>query len=144
MAGGEARANAGTERKDRRERLFVIGVLRIRRSLRRPDRKPSAIVKTAGQAPILAAVRFEADRLEYGLQVVRERVSGILLPVPTRDGAASLSRLADLSEQNFSLGEIGLNDTLEFTYDYFARPVRAGGRPPANGSVSESGTLASL
>lgn len=74
----------------------------------------------------------EAIPLDYGLLLVREPVSGVLFPFPTRDAAGSLSRfdepdgsfgfrLANFNGTAFSLGNIGPGDTLELTYDYFAR-----------------------
>jgi hypothetical protein len=74
----------------------------------------------------------EAIPLDYGLRVLREPVSGVLFPFPTRNGAGSLSRfdepdgsfgflLSDFGATGFALGDIDPGDTLEFTYDYFAQ-----------------------
>ena len=71
----------------------------------------------------------ERDLLDYGVRSFREPASGVFTALPI--GAGQLTRfvdfdsfgfhMPDLAGEDFSLGEIGPGDTLEFTYDYFVQ-----------------------
>ena len=69
------------------------------------------------------------DLLNYGVRSFREPVSGVFGALPLGSGSPVKFfdfdsfgfQMPDLAGEDFSLGEIGPGDTLEFTYDYFAQ-----------------------
>ena len=74
---------------------------------------------------------FENLALDYGLTLFRNSISGVLLPIPSRDAAGSVSafeepdgsfgfQLTDLQLDDFALGEIGPGDVMRFSYDFTA------------------------
>jgi len=69
--------------------------------------------------------------LDYGMRLFREPLSGQLFAIPTVDAEGEISafeepdgsfgfQLAFLLVEDFSLGEIGPGDTLQFSYEFFA------------------------
>jgi len=70
-----------------------------------------------------------AGGLEYGFQVVREPVSGVLFPFPTRDGVGLVTRFVEFGGAfGFRLPDLpgplqatlGPGDTLSYNYDFVA------------------------